>query len=121
MYTNNHYHCYVLLCATVLLLLTQQELPLLVAAVFAHSPLPALYSIQPQQFQKFVGGIAQLMVKPRVTYHGLYHAVDVLHAVWIMLYGSCGESVAKLLTPLSQFALMCGAVAHDLDHPGKCT
>jgi 3'5'-cyclic nucleotide phosphodiesterase len=61
------------------------------------------------------------MVKPRVTYHGLYHAVDVLHAVWIMLYGSYGDSVAKLLTPLSQFALMCGAVAHDLDHPGKCT
>lgn len=52
---------------------------------------------------------------PRVSYHNLYHAVDVMHATYLMLE-SMGAS--GLLTELEQLALILSALCHDLDHPG---
>lgn len=52
---------------------------------------------------------------PRVSYHNLYHAVDVMHATYLTLR-SMGAS--GLLTETEQLALILSALCHDLDHPG---
>lgn len=50
-----------------------------------------------------------------MSYHNLYHAVDVMHATYLTL-GSMGAS--GLLTETEQLALILSALCHDLDHPG---
>lgn len=50
-----------------------------------------------------------------MSYHNLYHAVDVMHATYLTLE-SMGAS--GLLTQTEQFALILSALCHDLDHPG---
>lgn len=51
----------------------------------------------------------------RVSYHNLYHAVDVLHATSVMLDGM---GAWGLLNDVEQLALLLSALCHDLDHPG---
>lgn len=53
--------------------------------------------------------------KPRVTYHNLYHAVDVMHATYLTLEGM---GASGLLTETEELALLLSALCHDLDHPG---
>lgn len=51
----------------------------------------------------------------KVSYHNLYHAVDVLHATSLMM-DNMGASA--LLTEVEQLAVLLSALCHDLDHPG---
>lgn len=50
-----------------------------------------------------------------MSYHNLYHAVDVMHATYLTLEGM---GASGLLTELEQLALILSALCHDLDHPG---
>lgn len=66
-------------------------------------------------FAHFMSAVGFFMGRnPRVSYHNLYHAVDVMHATYLTL-GSMGAS--GLLTETEQLALILSALCHDLDHP----
>jgi hypothetical protein len=49
-------------------------------------------------------------------YHNFYHAIDVCHAVFVLLSTMEGS---KLVNELEVFSLMIAALCHDLDHPGN--
>lgn len=69
-----------------------------------------------QAFTHFMSAVGFYMSRhPRVSYHNMYHAVDVLHATSLMLDGM---GAAALLTEVEQLALLLSALCHDLDHPG---
>lgn len=48
-------------------------------------------------------------------YHSFHHVVDVMHSSYLFLKTFKAE---QYLTDLEQFALVTGAICHDLDHPG---
>ncbi|CAM9808568.1 unnamed protein product, partial [Discosporangium mesarthrocarpum] len=62
-----------------------------------------------------MGAVSFYMERNRVSYHNLYHAVDVMHACTLLL-SSLG--VGGLLTELEQLGLVLAGLCHDLDHPG---
>ncbi|CAM9874946.1 unnamed protein product, partial [Hapterophycus canaliculatus] len=93
-----------------------QELGMLAATVLAETGLPRVFGINMKTFAHFMSAVGFFMGRnPRVSYHNLYHAVDVMHATYLTLE-SMGAS--GLLTQTEQFALILSALCHDLDHPG---
>ncbi|KAI8825843.1 uncharacterized protein EV422DRAFT_143444 [Fimicolochytrium jonesii] len=48
-------------------------------------------------------------------YHNAAHAADVLHAINQLLLD---DQLKTQYTPIEAFALMLGAIGHDIDHPG---
>eukprot|EP00752_Nemacystus_decipiens_P003083 g2855.t2 len=96
--------------------LETHELGMLAATVLAETGLPRVFGISMKTFAHFMSAVGFFMGRnPRVSYHNLYHAVDVMHATYLTL-GSMGAS--GLLTETEQLALILSALCHDLDHPG---
>eukprot|EP00903_Cladosiphon_okamuranus_P016576 g15291.t1 len=96
--------------------LEAHELGMLAATVLAETGLPRVFGISMKTFAHFMSAVGFFMGRnPRVSYHNLYHAVDVMHATYLTL-GSMGAS--GLLTETEQLALILSALCHDLDHPG---
>ncbi|CBJ33418.1 conserved unknown protein [Ectocarpus siliculosus] len=96
--------------------LDKQELGMLAATVLAETGLPRTFGISMKTFAHFMSAVGFFMGRnPRVSYHNLYHAVDVMHATYLTLDGM---GASGLLTVTEQLALILSALCHDLDHPG---
>ena len=64
---------------------------------------------------RFAESVRDRMGLYGTPYHNFYHAVDIMHAVFIML---TTYDAGLLFTPLEGMALLVGAFCHDLEHPG---
>ncbi|CAN0058830.1 unnamed protein product, partial [Choristocarpus tenellus] len=96
--------------------LDKEDLGLFTATVFAYTGLSRAFGISMQTFAHFMSSVSFYMSRnPRVCYHNLYHAVDVMHACSLMI---SRMGVRGLLTELEELALLLAGLCHDLDHPG---
>lgn len=50
------------------------------------------------------------------AYHNFKHGVSVAHICFLGLFHT--RAAALVLTPIDRFALLLGALCHDVDHPG---
>lgn len=100
-----------------------QELKLFAGLILAHTPLVNSFDIPHQSWTNFLSHVEQWMTcNELAVYHNLYHAVDVMHASWVMLYWNGGDAYLRApecaLTGIGALALLIGALCHDLNHPG---
>jgi hypothetical protein len=86
------------------------------AAPFAAPPAAAAPGdcyVDAARLWRFVDEVSALYRD--VPYHNFYHCADVAHAAFLLI--GRVRAVAAL-TQVECFALMVGALAHDMDHPG---
>lgn len=86
------------------------------SVVYEHPHPRSYFSSTTQTFAHFMSAVGFFMGRnPRVSYHNLYHAVDVMHATYMAL--DC-MGASGLLEATEELALILAALCHDLDHPG---
>ena len=94
--------------------MAKEELPELVLAMFNTFELCAEFDIERETLARFLGRVLDNYRDN--PYHNAYHAVQVVHSVFLILL-HC-ERVKTSLSSLDVLALLIAAVCHDVDHRG---
>ena len=94
--------------------IAKEELPELVLAMFNTFELCEEFDIEREILARFVGRVLDNYRDN--PYHNAYHAVQVVHSVFLILL-HC-ERVKTSLSSLDVLALLIAAVCHDVDHRG---
>ena len=91
------------------------DLMALAALIYTRLNMPKTMGIDAKVAGKFFRAIEALMNRNNNDYHSFHHVVDVMHSSYLFLRTFKAET---LLNDVEQFALVTGAICHDLDHPG---
>ncbi|KNC54079.1 uncharacterized protein AMSG_09744 [Thecamonas trahens ATCC 50062] len=94
--------------------LSKPDLIVCLVAMFDAAGVMAAFGLSEELVYNFVVAVSHLYKSPN-PYHNFVHAADVTQSVYYYITHS---GAADLLTPLDSLALLCAAVAHDVNHPG---
>eukprot|EP00002_Diphylleia_rotans_P040140 TRINITY_DN9462_c0_g2_i2.p1 TRINITY_DN9462_c0_g2~~TRINITY_DN9462_c0_g2_i2.p1 ORF type:complete len:1118 (+),score=211.18 TRINITY_DN9462_c0_g2_i2:69-3422(+) len=93
--------------------LTEPQMIMLSVTMFEQLGIMEAYDVNDAQLAIFLNDVRTNYHKN--PYHNFVHAFDVMQTCFSIVMGT---PLRDVLTPLEKYALMIGAVCHDLDHPG---
>jgi hypothetical protein len=92
---------------------TSDDLVHLALEIFLELDLPALLGVEVERLQRFILAVRSRMFDN--PYHNWVHAFDVTQTVYAL---SLRTGTMSRLSAWEKFALLVGALCHDLEHPG---
>mgnify|MGYP005991670153 CR=1 FL=1 len=92
---------------------SHNDLSDIITFMFSHLTLLSEFQIPKQVFRQFLNDISGRYINN--TYHNYNHGCDVCHTTYRLIMI---PQLNVVFTPLEVLALLVGALAHDVGHPG---